>query len=257
MVTQVLFYERAVPISKQKHGGWSVKTGTDYSFAKLANSVPLTATEFASAGREYAIVFAGGEDAVMPAVILGVRQDENLYVSDDGSWTAEYIPAFVRRYPFVFAGTDAGANFTLCIDEEFSGCNTDGRGERLFDADGERTQYLENILGFHQAYQAHFQRTQAFGKKLKDLDLLEPMQAQFTIGTGERLALSGFMAVNRDRLKALSGDQLSDLARADELELIFLHLQSMQNFTPMIERAAGTAASAAEENDEAATGEDK
>lgn len=242
MTTQLLIYEGAVPLSNQKHVGWSVKTGADFGFARHVNSVPLTAAEFASAGSEYAIVFSG-EDAVMPAVILGVRQDENLYVADDGSWNAKYIPAFVRRYPFVFASADNNTNFTLCIDEEFSGCNTDGRGERLFDADGEKTQYLENILGFLQAYQAHFQRTQAFCGKLKDLDLLEPMQAQFTVGSsGERLALSGFMAVNRDRLKALSGDQLADLAQTDELELIYGHLQSMRNFTPTLERALGRTA---------------
>ncbi|MBT8421076.1 MAG: SapC family protein, partial [Gammaproteobacteria bacterium] len=86
MTTQLLIYERAVPISKQRHNDWSVKTGRNYDFARHVNSVPLVAAEFQAAAAEYAIVFAGTEKAVMPSVILGVRERENLYVSDDGVW---------------------------------------------------------------------------------------------------------------------------------------------------------------------------
>ncbi len=42
----------------------------------------------------------------MPAVLLGIRDQENLYVDDNGAWNAKYIPAFVRRYPFVFSSQD-------------------------------------------------------------------------------------------------------------------------------------------------------
>lgn len=243
MATQLLIYDRAVPVSKQRHGTWSVKTGTDYGFARRVNSVPLMAAEFPHAAAEYAIVFAGAKGAVMPVVVLGVRDRENLYVTDQGGWRGKYIPAFIRRYPFVFSSSDDGATFTLCIDEEFTGCNSEGRGERLFDSQGERTQYLENVLGFLQAFQAQFQRTQAFCRKLEELDLLEPMQAQFRLAAGQQMSLTGFMAVSRDRLKALAGDQFADLAKTDELELLYTHLQSLRNFSPMAERAGETAAS--------------
>jgi len=89
------------------------------------------AAEFASAALEYAIVFGGTGDVVLPAAVLGVRTDENLYVTEQGGWQAKYIPAFVRRYPFVFFTRDEGKTFTLCIDEAFPGFNQSGRGERL------------------------------------------------------------------------------------------------------------------------------
>jgi hypothetical protein len=38
------------------------------------------------------------------------------------------------------------------------------------------------------------------------------------------------MAVNRDRLKALPPETLAEMAKADELELIYLHLHSLRNF---------------------------
>jgi len=234
MTTQLLIYERATPINKNKHSDWSVKAGKNFDFAKNINSVPLTAVEFPSAAAEYSIIFAGNDEAVMPAVILGVRDQENLYISDDGKWNSKYIPAYLRRYPFVFSGSQDAKQFTLCIDEEFSGCNQEGKGERLFDADGEQTQYLKSVLNFSSEYQGQFNRTQLFCKKLKELDLLEPMQAQITLPSGEKMNLGGFQAVSREKLKGLSDEQLGELAKTDELELIYLHLQSMRNFNLML-----------------------
>jgi hypothetical protein len=148
------------------------------------------------------------------------------------------MPAFVRRYPFVFSNTPDGQRFILCIDEAFSGFNRDGRGQKLFDDEKKPTQYVDNMLKFLQEYQTQFRRSQEFCKKVRELGLLEPMQAQVEMRSGERISLGGFMAVNRAKLKALPGDKLAELARTDELELLYLHLQSMRNFTGLPERLA-------------------
>lgn len=236
MPTQQLFYRTAVPVNFQRHKDWSVKGGESYAFAAEVNSVPVTAIEFAQAAAEFPIVFAGNGQSVFPAVILGIRENQNLFVGSDGAWRGKYIPAFVRRYPFVFSQDEAGKTFTLHIDETFSGCNQAGRGERLFDADGAQTQYLRTVLGFLQDYQARFRRTQAYCNRLMELDLLQPMQAQFTLNTGEQRSLSGFMVVNREKLKALPADTVADLLAKDELECTFLHLASLRHFQDMLER---------------------
>ena len=235
MTKQLLIYERAVQVNPRQHKDVSIKAGSDFGFAKDVNSVPLMTVEFDLACAEYAIVFAGDRDGVMPAALLGVRDNENLYVDENGAWSAKYIPAFVRRYPFVFSSAD-GAQFTLCLDEEFHGVNRRGLGERLFDAGGERTQYLQNVLNFLQAYQAQFEATRAFAQRLVELNLLEAMQAQFTLRSGQKITLGGFMTVSRARLKALSGDALAKLAASGDLDLIYAHLHSQRNFTPTAER---------------------
>ena len=234
MATQLLIYETAVPVSAARHRDASVEVGADYAFASNVNSVPLMAVEFPHAAPEYAVVFAGAQDAVMPAVILGMRGNENLYLAH-GKWSAKYIPAFVRRYPFVFSTADDGKTFMLCVDEAFPGFNREGRGQRLFDG-GKPTPYVNNVLKFLQEYQAQFTRTRAFCKKVRELGLLEPMQAQISMGSGERLSLGGFWAVNRAKVKALPGDKLAELAKTDELELLYLHLQSMRNFDALKDR---------------------
>jgi hypothetical protein len=235
-----MIYETAVPVSQARHGNWSLEVGTNYAFCQKINSVPLMAAEFASAAMEYAIVYGGAGDAVMPAVVLGVRNDENLFVTREGSWQAKYVPAFVRRYPFVFSSRDEGKTFTLCIDEAFPGFNQSGRGERLFGNDGKPTPYVGNVLKFLQQYQLEFHRTQAFCRKLKDLNLLAPMQAQINLGSGERMGLRGFSVVDRARLKTLSAEVLAELVRSDELELIYDHLVSMRNFATVRDRLTAT-----------------
>ncbi len=109
--------------------------------------------------------------------------------------------------------------------------------QRLFTGDGERTEYLSDMLNFVNSYQAEHQRTQEFCNRLKELDLFEPMKAQITLPSGNQRSLTGFLAVSRERLKKLDGDMLVELARNDSLELIYLHLSSMRNFEVIAVRA--------------------
>jgi hypothetical protein len=240
MPTQLLFYEAAVPLSGARHRALSIDR-SDYSFSRAINSVPLTTVEFAEAASEYAIVFAGQPGSLMPAAVLGVRPAQNLFLTAAGTWAARYVPAFVRRYPFVFSSPDRGRNFTLCVDETYAGFNRSGRGERLFAADGQPSAYTQGVLAFLKQYQIEFQRTQAFCRRLEALDLLEPMQARITVDDDEPMALGGFRAVDRKKLKALAPAELAELAAGDGLEWIYMHLQSMRNFGHMPDRLGASA----------------
>lgn len=246
MSKKFIFYEDAVPVTKERHGDLSVKSGSDYLFAAGANAVPLTAVEIPAAASEYAVVFAGKDDAILPAAVLGIEAGRNHFVAPDGRWTGRYVPAFVRRYPFIFASIDGGTSFTLCIDESFAGCNREGRGERLFDADGEQTQYLRSVLSFLQEYQVHFETTRAFCRKLQELDLLGPMTARLRTATGEPRALTGFLAVDREKLRALPDDKLAALARSGELELAYVALHSMRQISRIARGLAGNGADPAQ-----------
>ena len=104
-LADVLFYQRPVVLNRQSHRSLKVKNTTpNFTFARQTNSVPIAGVEFARAALEYPIVFAGpSPDKILPAVLLGIRENENLFVDADGKWANAYIPAFIRRYPFVLA----------------------------------------------------------------------------------------------------------------------------------------------------------
>jgi hypothetical protein len=234
VTVQMLFYENAVPVSSGRHAACSVEV-SDYAFCRKVNSVPLTAVEFRSAAGEYPIVFVDAKESVRPAAVLGLRKDENLLVSAGGEWLGRYVPAFVRRYPFVFSTGKDDERFVLCVDEDFPGFNRDGRGEALFTVDLQPSSYVSKVLRFLQEYRAQFVRTIAFCRRLKELDLLEPVQARYTL-EGAKCSLGGFSMVGRDKLKALPADKLGELAASDELELLYLHLHSLRNFDQLCGR---------------------
>ncbi|WP_114285738.1 SapC family protein [Candidatus Halocynthiibacter alkanivorans] len=256
MSKQLLIYKRAIPVSSDSHRDWAIKMGDNYKFASDVNSVPLLAAEFLTAAQDYAIVFAGDGDNVVPSVILGIRDNENSNVGADGSWTGGYVPAFLRRYPFVFSRSEDEKDFVLCIDEEFDGFNQDGKGERLFDTDGERTTFLQSKLTFVSEYQTQFERTSAFCKRLQEHDLLEEAQAQFNLADGQTASLSGFFKINREKLKALPADTLVQMVRSDELELCYAHLSSLGNLAPMAQKIAAPDGQSKMEAEEAEAGED-
>jgi hypothetical protein len=240
-MAQMLFYENVTPVSPQRHGDLSVEI-SDYEFAGKVNSVPVMAAELPAAASDYTIVFAGNEESVTPVVILGIEDGTNAYVGEDGVWAADYIPAFVRRYPFVFSQNED--KLILCVDENHAGCNREGKGQRLFDDKGERSDYLSAMLRFLEESQTQFARTRTFCQRLKELDLLEPMQADITMPSGEKKSLRGFMVISREKLKNLAPEKLSELVKTNELELAYIHLLSMNNFRQVSQKQAGAAPAA-------------
>jgi hypothetical protein len=242
MAKQLLIYESSVPLNAALHRNLSFEPVPGYGFASGINAVPLTAVEIPAAAPEYAIVFTAAGDEVVPMAVLGVRNDQNLFLSSDASWGAKYVPAFVRRYPFVFATSDDQQTLMLCIDETHPGFNSEGRGERLFDAEGKPTAYAGRVLEFLKEYQTQFERTRMFCRRLKDLGLLEPMEAVVTLPDGKQVPLRGFLGVSRERLRGLDGADLASLAKTDELELIYHHLASLRNFNDVKDRFVGSMA---------------
>lgn len=226
-----LFYKKVVPLNKEHHKNLYIEPVEGFAFASDTNSLYMAAVEFPRAAREYPIVFGrDAEDNVFPVVLLGLKKNQNLYVTKKGEWKASYIPAYVRRYPFILA-TPGGANnqFAVCVDESYAGFNTAKEGQPLFTAKGEQTKVLKQAVDFLKDYQTHVGLTTAFCKNLVEAGLLEPMQANIALKSGEKYAIGGFQCVNREKLKALPPKKLAEMLKSDQLELIYLHLQSLNN----------------------------
>lgn len=238
MTKELLIYERAVPLRVEAHRDMSVRPLRDFNFAKEINSVPIVAAEFSAAAVDMTIVFAGVGDKIVPAVLLGLDAGTNRFLDDEGNWTGRYVPAFLRRYPFVFATSPETDDLLLCVDEAYEGLNGHGAGERLFDSDGNRTIYLNGVIEFATQYQAQHDRTSVFCRRLVELELLEAAVASFTDESGEERRLTGFFRINRAKLKVIKSETLSLMFSNDELELCFTHLASLVHIDRLSRPAA-------------------
>src|SRR3954469_19584448 len=103
-MSDTVYYEKPVLLDRDRHRKRRVKPSSSFAFARKANSLYLAGVEFGEACKEYAVVFTRGANGkTVPVVMLGLRSRENLFVDAQDRWTGRYVPAFVRRYPFVLA----------------------------------------------------------------------------------------------------------------------------------------------------------
>ena len=237
-MASLLFYDNPVALNKEAHQKIKVKAGdSNYAFAKATNSVVLAGVEFTEAAKEYPIVFAQAGDNLIPVALLGLRNEENLFIDEKDGWDARYIPAFVRRYPFVLAGGAEDNQQVVCIDEGFSGFN-DKDGEALFEDDGEPSPFLQKALEFLEEYQRQYVRTGQFIKRLQDNDLLQSLNAKIDLVDGQQFSLSGLLIVDEKKLLALSDEKALEFFKSGELAWVYCHLMSLGNMSAMVDKIA-------------------
>ena len=233
-MAELLFYEQITAIDKDKHRHLRIGEIRDYAFTAKTNSIPLTSVEFFEAAREYPIVFAGPEgQPPVPVCLLGLRNEENLFVTAEGKWAAHYVPAFVRRFPFVLAPSQE--QLLVCIDSGHPAVG-DANGQALFTQEGEPTPFLQNAIQFLRQFQTEAQNTHQFVQRLQDLGLLQAVSAKAELKTGGSYQLNGFQVVNEARFRALDKDTVDELFRKGWLSLIDAHLLSLGNMNRLIER---------------------
>lgn len=236
-MSDAMYYEKPVLLDRDKHRKLRVNPSNSFAFARKANSLYLAGVEFNEACKEYAIVFTrGAHQKIVPVVMLGLRSRENLFVGDAEQWTATYVPAFVRRYPFVLAEL-SGETLGVCIDEAYPGLNQ-REGEALFDAKGGNTPFLQNALDFLTRYQHEFRRTEAFCQRLEQAGLLMEMNAKAQLVDGRSFAVNGLLVVDEKKLMALPDAVALPLFRAGELHLVSMHLASLSNMQKLVDLMA-------------------
>lgn len=231
-MSSLLFYKNPIALNSETHRKLKIKpSGEGLKFSGKTNSVLLAGVEFAEACKHFPIVFSKvGEQRVLPVALLGFRDLENLFVDASGQWKSEYVPAYIRRYPFVLAKANADDQLTVCIDESYPGFGAD-EGQPLFDEKGESTDYLKGVLGFLQDYQAQLDRTDKFLEALRDCDLLVDVAANVKLPGGESFSIAGLMMVDERKLLTLPEAQVLRLFRSGELAWIYCHLASISNFS--------------------------
>jgi hypothetical protein len=241
----VLFYGSPEPLSIELHGALGVnRTEKPYAFVSRTHVVPLTVTEFAAAALSYPIVFVG--DAKTPLAVMGLNDGSNLFVSALGDFRAEaYIPAFVRRYPFVFANDDANERLILCIDR--SAPFISANAEVPFFEAGQPSAYTQNAMQFCNDFEGERRRTESFVEMLKELDLFEVREAVFTPtnpdgSQGAPQKLADYFSVSEEKLKKLPAEKYVELRDNGALGQIYAHIISLLGWDKLIaiafERAA-------------------
>jgi hypothetical protein len=219
-------YKNVVALDRIQHKSLRLKHPfTDFSRTAGMNAMFCTAVEFADACREYPIVFvrAGkdektGKDNIAPMVVLGIQQNENLYLQPGGNWRTPYLPAFLRRYPFGMAGI-GNDQMAICVDRDWEGLS-ETEGDALFDAKGEPTELMKNVKTFVENFEQEVERPRLFGAALLEANLLQDMRFDANLPDGRKVTVDGFLAIDEQKLAALPDAKVVEWHRNGLLGLV-------------------------------------
>ncbi len=225
-----IFYKDLVPLNSKDHADWKSIGLDNAKFMEDQHAIPLTVEEFPQAQRNFPIVFSAGDNPV-PLILMGMNEGVNVFMNEEGRFDDPvYVPAYVRRYPFMLAKLRPDSDeLSLCFDPTAGGIGESKDGNALFDKDGNATETTQNILKFCENFEQAGQRTSAFMEELKKLDLL--MEGEVSIqqdGVEKPFIYRGFQMVNEEKLRELRGDELRKMNQNGMLPLIHAHLFSLQ-----------------------------
>lgn len=226
-----LFYKDLVPLNTNEHSGWKTRTLTSAKFMEGQHAIPLTIEEFVPASRNYPIIFSDSDNPV-PLALMGMNEGVNVFMDDEGKFPDPiYIPAYVRRYPFLLARLRQDSEeLSLCFDPtaDALGDFADEGATALFD-DGKPSENTKAILNFCENFEQAGAQTNAFMEELKKLDLLMPGEVAINQeGNAQPFVYRGFKMVDEEKLRNLTGDKLRKMNQNGMLPLIHAHLFSLQ-----------------------------
>lgn len=234
----VLFYSKPEPLSRELHGKIGLRrVDRPFGFAAKTNVVPLTVGEFGLASLSYPIIFAG--DRYQPLAVMGVGQGTNVFVAENGEFaTGAYIPAYIRRYPFVLANDAQRGQLVVCIDRasELLGEDCD---LPFFDEKGEATAYTNGCIEFCNNFETEGRRTESFINLMKELDLFEIKRATITPPTpdgvaGEPQPLAEYFGISEEKMKALPQEKIIELVGNGAVAAIYAHITSLIGWDRLI-----------------------
>lgn len=220
-----LFYKNPVPLDAEKHKTLGLKKNFNLKFASQINAVPVNMIEMAQICHFYPIAFSPDQNA-SPVALLGIRDNENLYVDAAGNWAANtYIPSYIRRYPFIFSEMPGNDQLTLCIDMDDS-LIEEGGEQPFFDKEGKPSQLSQNALEFCKSYHAAAQQTIQFCKALTESGLLVDRQAEISVAGNKKINFSGFRVIDEEKLAKLDDKTFLEWREKGWLPFIYAHLFS-------------------------------
>ena len=223
-----LFYNDLMPLNSRDHANWKAKETDALPWMSNQNAIPLTIDEFPLAQRFMPIVFSTGDNPI-PLGLMGLNEGVNVFFDADGRVDGPtYIPAYVRRYPFMLTRLSPEATeLSLCFDPTSGLLGEFDEGHPLFDGD-KPAEATERTLQFCEQFDQAGQRTKLAIEEFQKHGLM--MDGEVAIeqaGSDKPFVYRGFGMIDESKLRELDGDVLKEWNQNGLLPLIYAHLMSL------------------------------
>jgi hypothetical protein len=230
-------------LSSEVHRNLRVITKRGAEYGENTHFVPVVADELRSLVLEYPVILLKDKESERfnLCAMLGFEHNENLFLDGD-LWDATYVPVHIRRQPFSLTYTakkDDGkpdpSSYIISVDVGSNRVQAD-EGERLFDEDGNQTEFLKELSGMLAGIGTATASTEAFVSALATHDLIEPANLDVQFASGETKRFEGIYTVSDETLNKIEGDVLADLYKQGYLQAAWLILASAGNVQKLLLR---------------------
>jgi len=217
-----------IALNHKEHGklGW-VKP-ENYSFASKETSIGLTFYELHKAMMTFPIAFLKSNDTFSAIAIVGISNEENLFIDDSGNWLLGYIPVILRTYPIALVSQTGGSS-GLGFMQDSDLMSDDKCVASFFTEDGELSNELRQVVDEGKKAHNPVYDEILIGEALQKYKLCEewPLVANLK---DSKVDMTGLWRINQQRLKSLNSEELIELHKLNVLPVIYSQLFSMQNF---------------------------
>lgn len=230
----LFLYDKPALLTKAAHDGMGL-TALDrpYDFVRDIKALPLVTTEVQTAQKHFPVVFSEFEKPMLVAIV-GIVDDKNLFVDDNGQWDRHsYVPSYARAHPFALA-RHGDEEFAVIIDESAE-CISKTPEQPFFDGDALSavTQQRVDFCG-HVSHQR--EQTRIFCERIRDLGLLNGQRVVQKLPDGSEEKIADYVTIDAKKLTELDKDTLQELHRDGSLAAIFAQLFSLENWNRLIMR---------------------
>lgn len=216
-----------IPIDKVAHSDKGWEPFENMNFAKEIPIVPVTVSEFTRVALSMPIILIRVEHNYYFATIMSIENDKNLYVTDEGKWTGDYIPAFLRAYPFSLKINKDG-KCILCMEEKFILKPNSSKFEPFF-TEGEVSKKLGSLFTFLQRKEDDRRRTDAMCELLQKFNVIDPAKISINLNSDTR-TLDGYYQINEKKLNSLGDKEFLEIRKTGLLPSCYLHLHSLAHW---------------------------
>lgn len=215
------------PISTEKHRDKRWTPRETFSSEGKTQIVEIFASELAYATHNFPLGFVIKDSRYILVALLGIHEEENLYVDKDGRWLSEYVPSSLRCFPFILSdGGPENDQLTVCIAKDH--LTDDVNGLNLFDEKGEQSESLTNAVSYLQKCQQDRELTASTTLALEEAGIIEKWPIQI-VGDENTTAtnIDGLFRINEAKLNSLESAKFSELRNTGSIALAYAQLFSM------------------------------
>ena len=231
------FFTQIVVLNRNDHRAMKVKLpGKDYRFSAASMTVPVVLSEFFDLAVDFPILLASdGKGQLTPMALLGLKAGQNVFVDAAGQWTAAYLPAAVRAYPFgiVESETEKGLWFSVlektCLDET--------EGVALFDEKGESGPELQRANSLSMAFETDRAKTASLVTHLQELKLIKETTLQLVPESAEPISINGCHVIDEAAFGVLPPEAVASLHAKGHLGACYAMLLSLRNVQKLLKKS--------------------